>query len=43
MKIFNYFSEKWVDKKAKVKFKNFDVTNWERNNCNRHIAQYLKK
>ena len=35
---------KWLDKKTKVNFKIYDVTNyWEINNCNTHIAQYLKK
>ena len=29
---------KRLDKKAKVNF-----TDWERNNCNTHIVQYLKK
>ena len=31
------------DKKAKVKFKIYDVTDWITNNYNIHIAQYLKK
>ena len=31
------------DKKAKVNFKFYDITNWETNNYNTHIAQYLKK
>ena len=34
---------KWFDKKAKVDFKIYDVTNWETNNCNTHIVQDLKK
>ena len=34
---------KWLDKKAKVYFKIYVVINWEINNYNRHIAQYLKK
>ena len=31
------------DKKANVDFKNYDVTDWEKNNYNTHVAQYLKK
>ena len=34
---------KWLDKKNKVNFKFYDVTAWLTNNCNTHIAQYLKK
>ena len=34
---------KLLDKKAKVDFKICDVTVWEPNNHNTHIAQYLKK
>ena len=34
--------EKQLDKKAKVNFKTYDVTNWEINNYNIHIAQYPK-
>ena len=34
---------KWLDKKAKVNFKLYDVRNWETNNYNAHIAHYLKK
>ena len=30
-------------RKMKVKFGIYDVTAWEMNNCNTHIAQYLKK
>ena len=33
----------WLDKKAKVNFKMFDVINWETNNCSTHIVQYIKK
>ena len=29
-------------KKIKANFKNYDVTDWETNNYNAHIAQYLK-
>ena len=34
---------KWLDQKAKIKFKIHDVTGWETNNYNTHIAQYLRK
>ena len=34
---------KWLYKKAKVNFKTYDVTDWRTNNCNTHIAQYLKE
>ena len=34
---------KQLDKKAKVNFKTYEVTNWETNNNNEHTAQYLKK
>ena len=40
--IFGY-SEKQLHKKGKVNFKIYDVTGWTTNNCNAHIAQYLKK
>ena len=33
---------KRLDKKAKVNFKIYGVINWETNNCNSHVAQYLK-
>ena len=32
-----------LDKKAKVNSQIYDVTNWETNNHNVHIAQYLKR
>ena len=35
--------EKRLDQKDEVNFKIYDVTAWETNNCNTHIAQYLKK
>ena len=35
--------EKWLDKKAKITFKSYDVIDWEANNHNTHITQYLKK
>ena len=35
--------EKRIDKKAKVSFKNFKVTDWETDNYNTPIAQYFKK
>ena len=34
---------KRLDKKAKINFKVYDVTTWETNNYNKHIAQHLKK
>ena len=34
---------KWLDKKAKNNSKIYDVTDWETNNYNTLIAQYLKK
>ena len=34
---------KQFNKKAKVNFKIYDVTNWITNNYNTHIAQYLKR
>ena len=34
--------EKHFDKKDKFNFKIYDVKTWETNNCNTHIAQYLK-
>ena len=47
--IFTFFSwlfghvEKPLEKKANVIFKIYNVTDWETNNCNTDIAQYLKK
>ena len=32
-----------IDKKTKVNFKIYDVTDWGANSYNTHIAQYLKK
>ena len=32
---------KRYDKKSKVYFKIYDVTNWKSNSCNIHNAQYL--
>ena len=37
------YVEKWLDKKAMVNFKIYDVTDWTANNYNTHTAQYLKK
>ena len=34
---------KRLDKKAKVNFKIYDVTDWIKNNYNTHIVQYLTK
>ena len=35
------YAEKRLDKKAKVDFKIYDVTDWTTINYNTHIAQYL--
>ena len=49
LKIFKFSSRLFglegerLDKKAKVNFKIFNVTDWETNNYNTHFAQYLKK
>ena len=37
------FAEKQLDKKDKVIFKIYDVTDWTTNNYNTHITQYLKQ
>ena len=37
------YVEKRLDKKGKVNFKIYDITNWRTNNYNRHITEYLKK
>ena len=37
------YVKKILDKKAKVDFKIYDITDWETNKSNTHIAQYLKK
>ena len=34
---------KQLDKKAKINFKIWDTTNWEKNNYNTDSARYLKK
>ena len=41
----NFFGhlEKRLYKKANVIFKIYDAINWETNDYNTHIAQYLKK
>ena len=33
---------KFLDRKAKVNFRNYNVINWETNNYNTAIAKYLK-
>ena len=33
----------WIDKKAMVNLKFYDVTDWTINSSNTHIVQYLKK
>ena len=40
--LFGYV-EKWLDKKAKVNYKIYGVTNWKINNFNIYLPQYLKK
>ena len=35
--------EKRLDLRDKVNFKMYDITIWETNNYNAHVAQYLKK
>ena len=41
--LLRYFNlEKRLVKKAKVNFKIHDVTNWETNIYNTHIAQYFR-
>ena len=37
------YAEKRLDKKARVNFKIYDVTDWTANNYITHIADYLKK
>ena len=34
---------KTADKKVNVNFKIYGLRDWATNNCNKHIAQYLKK
>ena len=34
---------KRLDNKAKINFKIYDLTNWNKNNYNTHIARYLMK
>ena len=49
LKIFKFLSwlfghvQKWLDQKDKVNFEIYDVAAWLTDNCNTHIAQYLKK
>ena len=49
IKIFKFLSwpfghvAKLLDKKDKVNFKFYDVIAWLINNCNTHVAHYLKK
>ena len=48
LKVFNFLSwlfghvEKRLDKKSKVYFKIYDVTDGKTNNYNTHVAQYPK-
>ena len=39
---FGYVGKRLYNK-AKINFKPYDVTDWETNNYNTHISQYLKK
>ena len=41
--IFSGYVEKRLDKKTKVNFKLFNVTDWTINNYNTYFAEYLKK
>ena len=49
LEIFKFFSrlfgytKTWLDEKAKVNFKMYDVTGWTTNNYNTLIAKYLRK
>ena len=40
--LFGYVGKRLYNK-AKINFKLYDVTDWETNNYNTHISQYLKK
>ena len=40
--LFGHIIDKQLDKKAKPNYKIYDI-NWETNNYNAHIVQYLKK
>ena len=42
LEFFDYV-RKLLDKKTKVKFKSFDVSNWDTINHNKHITRYHKK
>ena len=37
------YAEKRLDKKAKVNFRIYGLTDWTTNGCNTRITQYLKK
>ena len=41
--VFFGYVGKQLDKKAKVNFKVYGVTNWNKNYYNNHIVRYLKK
>ena len=49
LRYLNYFANFWghvkkrLDKKAKVNIKIYDITDWETNNCYKHIAQYVSQ
>ena len=38
LKIFHFFVGKQLDKKVKVNFKNYNFTDWEKNNYHTHIS-----
>ena len=40
--LFGYVRKR-LEKAFKVKFKTFEVTNWNTNSYNKHSARYLKK
>ena len=41
--LFLVMEKKRLDSKDNVNFKIHDATTWKTNNCNTHIAQYVKK
>ena len=44
LEIFTFLScKKGIDMKAVVNIKDYEVTDWTKNNCNTHSAQHLKK
>ena len=49
LEIFTFLSlligyvEKWLDRKAMVNFKSYDIADWTTWNYNTHVVQYLQK